>query len=164
MHPRRLNVCSLASAPMGRNPCHQQANRNISTRPSPGPRPTLDALSSAAEVKGESAESLEVGRHHAREFQDLSLGISAPSPRGGLTTRMEELGGTARFPAEFWECVDFASSLNLSCFSPGPKCLFRDLYMIPRAPPSEFAALGPGSSPLAGRAFRMFLAVRVKGC
>ena len=74
----------------------------VNSRPSCGPRPILDAFSTAAEVCGDAAESSNVGLRFVREAQLLSLDEENASP-GGPAKWMKKLAETAGAPAEIRE-------------------------------------------------------------
>ena len=67
---------------------HQRSGRIVNIRPSSGGLSILDALPIAAELKGGSAESSNMGLRHLREAQMLCLG-EGNAPIGGPTKRMK---------------------------------------------------------------------------
>ena len=77
----------------------------MNIRPSSGDLPILEALPMAAELKGNSAESPNIGLRHLREAQMLISGEEYASLRGP-TKRMKKLlangrtAGTLRLPNE----------------------------------------------------------------
>ena len=82
----------------------------------------------AAELRGESAGSPNMGLHHLREAQLLSLGDGNAS-LGSPTRRIRKLVESARAPAEIREGMDSRrrlnilrlSDLSLACVSSGLK-------------------------------------------
>ena len=74
---------------------HQRSGRIVNIRPSSGGLSILDALPIAAELKGGSAESSNMGLRHLREAQMLCLG-EGNAPIGGPTKKMKKLLAKAR--------------------------------------------------------------------
>ena len=80
----------------------------------------------AAELEGEFAEESELGSHHLREAQNLSVGDAA-APAGAPAKRTRKLMQDARAPAEIREFMDSGGKLNvlrradlsLACVSSG---------------------------------------------
>ena len=66
----------------------------------------------AANLKRETADGSELGSHHRRESQGLSLDDAA-APSGAPAKRMEKLMQDARAPAEIREFMDSGARLNM---------------------------------------------------
>ena len=90
-----------------------RSDQLVNIRPFSGARPILDAFSMAADLKGKTAGESELGSHHRREAQILSLDDAAV-PSGSPTKRMKN----ARALAEIWERMKNEDSCRTPEFWP----------------------------------------------
>ena len=104
----------------------------------------------AAARKGDAAEEPNLGAHHRREDQGLSLG-SVQASVGGPSKRTKKLMDAPRAPTKISEVADSGrklsllrrTGLGLPCVRSVPRCwgIICDLSMIPHFPPTELAVL-----------------------